>query len=55
MQLINKYKPDVVHMHLSNVPIYACLQILFLRTSEYVVTCTIISVNLRLNYSKYHL
>lgn len=38
-KLINKYKPDVVHMHLSNVPILCLFAILFLRTSEYVVTC----------------
>lgn len=38
-KLINKYKPDVVHMHLTNVPILCLFAILFLRTSKYVVTC----------------
>lgn len=38
-KLINKYKPDVVHMHLTNVPILCLFAILFLRRSEYVVTC----------------
>jgi len=37
--LINKYRPDVVHMHLVNVPILSVFAILFLRTSKYVVTC----------------
>ena len=50
-KLINKYKPDVVHMHLSNVPILCLFAILFLRTSEYVVTCHN-QCESELNYSK---
>lgn len=38
-KLVNKYKPDVVHMHLVNVPILCMFAMLFLRTSKFFATC----------------